>query len=109
MPVNADAAVVRLAEWQRLQPMVLKLFDPLVMDCVGAAGVGGASKRMNTAKFTRSEDISDKVPVVVPKFGLLGLPLSMLLRSSGVALKTHPAVVLRSLVKPSLVTPCSTL
>jgi hypothetical protein len=96
MPVKGDAAVVRLVEWHRLQPMVLNRLAPLVVEDVGVAGVGGASRRMNAAKFTVSEDISETVPMVVPKFGLLWLPLMILLESSGVALNTQPAVVLRS-------------
>src|ERR1700741_4929967 len=109
MPVKGDRAVVREVEWQRLHPIWLKSEDPLVMEEFGGAGVGGADNRMNVAKFTMSDDISDKVPIVVPKFGLLLFPLRMLPVSSGVELKTHPAVVLRSLGNSSLVTPCSTL
>src|SRR5258708_3479386 len=109
MPVKGDAAVVRLVEWHRLQPMVLKSVAPLVVEDVAGAGVGGAASRMNSAKLTTSEDISESVPMVVPKFTLLLLGLRMLLESSGVALKTQPVVVLRSFWKPSLLTPCSTL
>src|SRR5437879_13079151 len=109
IPVNGDAAAVRLVEWHRLQPIVLNRLAPFTVDDVEAAGVGGASKRMNAAKSTVSEDISATVPTLVPKLGLLLLPLTMSLPSSGVALKTQPAAVLRSLGNNSLVTPCSTL
>src|SRR5579859_2265762 len=109
MPVKGDAAVVRLVEWHRLQPMVLNRAAPLVVEEVDAAGVGGAVRRMKAAKLTTSEDISERVPMVVPKFTLVLSGLRMLLLSSGVALKTQPVVVLRSSGKASLVTPCSTL
>ena len=96
MPVNGDAAVVRFTEWHSEQPTLTNRFDPLLVDCVGGAGVAGADRRMKSAKLATSDDISETVPIVVPKLGLLLLPFRILLVSSGVALKTQPAVVLRS-------------
>ena len=64
---------------------------------------------MNAAKFTTSDDISDAVPMGVPKLGLLAFWFSRLVASSGVPLKTQPGTALRSLGKFSLETPCSTL
>src|SRR5579884_962328 len=109
MPVYGEFPVVSDGEWQRLQPIWLKSVWPLLIEELEGAGVGGASSRIKSAKLTTSEDISERVPMVVPKLELLLLGLRMLLESSGVALKTQPAVVLRSFGKPSLVTPCSTL
>ena len=45
---------------------------PLLMEELAGAGIGGASNRMNSAKFTTSEDISETVPTIVPKFGCSG-------------------------------------
>src|SRR5260370_20069360 len=109
MPVNGDAAVVRFTEWHSEQPTLTNRFDPLLVDCVGGAGGAGADRRMKSAKFATSDDISETVPIVVPKLGLLFLPFRILLVSSGVALKTQPAVALRSFCNTSLVTPCLTL
>jgi hypothetical protein len=94
-----------LGEWQRLQPMVLNTVAPFTVDGVDGAGVGGAERRMNAAKFTISDDISDTVPSVVPKLGLLEFWFKMLVASSGDPLKTQPATALRSLGKFSLETP----
>src|SRR5260370_41508087 len=102
MPVKMDAAVVRLVEWQRLHPIWLNRLEPLVVDWVGAAGGAGASSRMDAAKLTPSDDISETVPTVVPKVGLLFLPFRVLLGSSGVAVKTRPAGGLRPLGKATL-------
>src|SRR5579863_3114071 len=79
------------------------------MDGVDGAGFAGADRRMNAAKFTMSDDISEFVPIVVPKLGLPALGLSRLVESSGEPLNTHPATALRSLGNNSLDTPCSTL
>src|SRR5579863_844648 len=109
MPVKIEAPVVRVGEWHRLQPMLLNRAAPFCVEVVGAAGVAGAERRTNAAKFTTSDAISDTVPTVVPKLGLLVFPFSTLLASSGDALNTHPVTALRSLGKFSFETPCSTL
>src|SRR5260370_5234649 len=67
MPVNGDAAVVRFTEWHSEQPTLTNRFDPLLVDCVAGAGVAGADRRMKSAKFATSDDISETVPIVVPK------------------------------------------
>src|SRR5579859_2003102 len=97
MPVKPEAAVVSDGEWHRAQPMLLNKFEPLIVDWGGCAGVGGAVSRANSAKFKTSDDISESVPIVVPKFWLFGLPFRMLLVSSGVGLNTQPVTALRSL------------
>src|SRR5580700_7261387 len=109
MPVKIDVPVVRVGEWQRLQPMALKSAAPFKVDWVEAAGVGAAERRLNAAKFTISDDISDSVPKLVPKFGLLAFWFNRLVESSGDPLNTHPVTALRSLGKFSFDTPCSTL
>ena len=73
------------------------MLAPFWVEVVGVAGVGGADNRLKMAKFTMSEDISEAVPIVVPKFGLLELPFRMFVASSGEPLNTHPATALRSL------------
>ena len=108
IPVKSDGPVVRVGEWQSEQPIDVNRLAPLRVDAVDAVGVGGADKRMKTAKFTISEDISEAVPIVLPKFELPELPFRMLVASSGDPLKTHPATALRSLGKSSFETPCST-
>src|SRR5271169_3935011 len=109
MPVKTEAAVVREGEWHRVQPILLNRFAPFCVDGVGDAGVAGAESRMNAAKFSKSANISDTVPMGVLKFGLLGLPFRMLLESSGVELNTQPGTALRSFGNNSVETPCSTL
>src|SRR5271165_6698295 len=109
MPVKMDGPVVSEGEWQSAQPIELKSAAPLVVEDVGGAGIGGADKRANAAKFTTSDDISDAVPMSVPKFGLLEFWLRRLVESSGDPLNTQPATALRSLGKFSFDTPCSTL
>src|SRR5579862_9559540 len=89
--------------------MELNRLAPFWMEGVGGAGVGGAVIRMNAAKLTRSDDISETVPRVVPKLGLPDVPLIMTLASSGELLNTQPATALRSLGNSSFETPCSTL
>src|SRR5579864_634847 len=109
MPVKGDGPVVSEGEWQSAQPMELNKLAPFWMEEVGGAGVAGADNRMKAAKFTMSDDISEAVPMVLPKFGLLELPLTRLVASSGEPLKTQPTAALRSLGNNSLLTPCSTL
>src|SRR5258706_525495 len=92
MPVSGDAAVVRFREWHCTQPTLSKSAEPRVAEAESAAGVGGASMRAKLAKCTTSD-----------------APSLLDSGSSGVALKTQPGTPERSLVKPSLVTPCSTL
>src|SRR5262249_46632263 len=104
MPVNLDLAVVSDGEWHMAQPMLLNRFDPFWIDGDDGPGVGGAVRRMNAAKLMMSEDIWFAVPVLPPVSGLV-----MFVESSGVALNTQPATAERSLGKPSLETPCSTL
>src|SRR5882757_8709290 len=109
MPVIWDGPVVSVGEWQSEQPIEPKSAAPRWVEAVGDAGVGGADKRMKAAKFSRSDDISEVVPIGVPKLGLAELPFTRGVASSGELLKTHPATALRSLGKFSLETPCSTL
>src|SRR5271170_569311 len=109
IPVNGEAPVVRVGEWHRLQPMVLNTVAPFRVDAVDGADAAGAERRMNAAKFTMSDAISDAVPTVVPKLELLEFWFRMLVASSGDPLKTQPATALRSFGKFSLETPCSTL
>src|SRR5581483_609519 len=109
MPVNCDAPVVREGEWQSAQPILLNKLAPFWVEGVGEAGVGGAESRIKAAKFTVSDDISEIVPSVDPKLGLLWFPLRILLASSGVGLNRQPATAERSLGNTSLETPCSTL
>src|ERR1700678_1478604 len=109
MPVNGEAPVVRVGEWHRLQPIALNTVAPFRIDAVDGAGVGGALRRENAAKFTTSDAISDAVPIVVPTLGLLGFAFTTFVESSGDPLNTQPATALRSLGKFSLETPCSTL
>src|ERR1043165_296840 len=93
MPVMGEAAVVRLREWQCTQPTLSNSAEPRVAAADKGAGVGGADRRMKFANCTMSE-----VPPSLVEIG-----------SSGVGLKTQPGTAERSLVKPSLLTPCSTL
>ncbi len=74
-----------------------------------ASGIGGASSRLNAAKFTTSDDISEAVPIDVPAFGLLAFPLRRGVASSGDPLNTQPVTALRSFGNTSFDTPCSTL
>src|SRR5215469_6051704 len=76
---------------------------PFCVEVVGTAGVGGADRRANSAKFTASPDISDAVPVVPP------LSLTVCVLSSGVALNTQPGTALRWFRNSSFATPISTL
>src|SRR5579864_5782136 len=109
MPVKIDCPVVSVGEWQRAHPIELNRAAPFRVEGVGVAGVAGAVKRMKAAKFTMSDDISETVPIGMPKFGLRGLGFSRFEASSGEPLKTQPATAFRSLGKFSLETPCSTL
>src|SRR5277367_4220406 len=109
MPVNGEAAVVSDVEWQSAQPTRLNRLAPFCVDAVGDAGVGGAERRMNAAKFTTSDDISEAVPNIVPKLELVLLALIRFVASSGVELNTQPATAARSFGNSSLDTPCSTL
>src|SRR6476620_7578904 len=86
------------------QPTLLNRVDPLLIEVDDDAGVGGAARRMKAAKLITSPDISLAVPVVPPVLGLV-----ICVASSGRRLKMQPACSDRSLPKPSLVTPCSTL
>src|SRR5580658_6935254 len=100
--VKIDAAVVWVVTWQAAQPMLTNWFEPWTVALLLAAGAGGAERRMKPAKLTMSDEKSDA--------GLLLLRVfSSAVASSGVGLKTQPCVSSRSLLKSSLVTPCSTL
>ena len=97
-----DAEVVEV-----LDDAAAAVTDELLVDAVddvlsGTAGVGGASKRMNTAKLMVSGLLSDT-----------GLPLlivsTVLTVSSGRGLNWQLGVVSRLKGKLSLVTPSSTL
>src|SRR5712692_3951672 len=110
MPLNGEAAVVSVSEWQSTQPMpgselVPNNARPWSSDDDAVVGVGGAKNRMNPAKLRTSDDIWLAVPVVPPG----GSGLTMLVESSGVGLNSQPGAVSRSFGKFSLDTPCSTL
>jgi hypothetical protein len=70
MPVEIDPPVVSVGECKSAQPIELKRAAPFWMEIVDGAGVAGADRGMNPAKLTISDDISEAVPIVVPKFGL---------------------------------------
>src|SRR5262249_34098591 len=108
--VMVEEAVVIDGVWQSAQPMELNAALPLVMDVVPPGlvveGVGGASKRINTANCATSlgtAEFGDAVKFM-PSSGVgfsvqfAGSPPRM--ASSGLA---------RSFEKSSLVTPISTL
>src|SRR5215467_396764 len=99
MPVNGDAAVFNDDEWHRTQPMLLNNAWPFMAEAESGAGVGGAVRRMKTAKLV----VSDSGLPVSETSGGTGV------LSSGVALNTQPGTAARSLVNSSLETPCSTL
>src|ERR1700690_3439026 len=109
MPVNGDDPVVSEVEWQSAQPILLNRLEPFCVDGDCGPGVAGAESRMNAAKFTMSDDISDAVPIWLPKFKLALLVLTSTVASSGDTLNTQPDTALRSLGKTSFDTPCSTL
>src|SRR5579859_27310 len=99
MPVNCDCAVVSEDEWHKTQPILLNNAWPFDAEADNGAGVGGAVRRMKMAKLVTSEFA---LPVS-ERSGGVGVV------SSGVALNTQPGTAARSLGKPSLETPCSTL
>src|SRR5580692_9101955 len=96
MPVNWDCSVVSVGEWQSEHPMGLNRAEAFCVEDVEVPRAGGADNRLNSAKFTTSDDISEAVPIGLPKFALLGLPFSSGVKSSGVLLKTQPGTALRS-------------
>jgi len=61
MPVNGESSVVRLREWHCTHPMLSNSADPFCADADMGYGVGGAARRMKSAKLTTSPDISDAV------------------------------------------------
>src|SRR5579864_4920430 len=109
MPVKIDCPVVSCGEWHSEQPMLANRLAPFCVDEVEGPGEGGAVNRLKAAKFAVSDDISEAVPTVVPKFELLELPFKRFVESSGELLNTQPATALRSFGKSSFETPCSTL
>ena len=102
--VVVDAEVVEV-----LDDVAAEVVDELLLDAVddvlsGTAGVGGASKRMNSPKLVVSGLLSDTVlPLLIPS--------TVLTVSSGRGLGEHCAEALefRLLGNRSLVTPSSTL
>src|SRR5580704_7808894 len=112
---NDAAAVVRLGVWQLAQPALTNWFEPsvssfavMVVSPIVKGAVAGAAafeSRTASAKLSVSDDTSDTVLSPLPP---------RLVMSSGVGLRPRQPCVLpappeRSLGKPSLVTPCSTL
>src|SRR5258708_38146224 len=102
MPVNIDAAVGRLGEWQFAQLMLVNSDCPFWADADSGAGVGGAERRMKIVKLLTSDPVWTAVPVVPPL-------TVKLVESSGVGLNTQPGTADRSFGNPSFETPCSTL
>src|SRR5437868_12028017 len=54
MAAMEELGVVNEVLWHMLQPMLLNCVCPLVVDGVGATATGGARKRMNSEKRSRS-------------------------------------------------------
>src|ERR1700734_1036598 len=102
MPVYGEAAVVSDVEWHKAQPTAENSFWPFFSEADAVFGAAGAESRMNAAKFTTSDDISETVPVWLPLYSITDA-------SSGVALNTQPGTAERSFPNTSFATPCSTL
>src|SRR5260370_38458266 len=99
MELTGDAAVFSVDGHPSQQALLLNNDCAMTGEAESGAGVGGAVRRMNTAKLVVSES---------------GLPVSETLGgtgvlSSGVSLNTQPGTAARSLENNSLETPCSTL
>src|SRR5215813_12687484 len=95
--------VAKVLLWHNAHPTLVNTVLPFLAEALSVAGVGGARKRINTEKFTISEDMSPAVPVLPPFSAVSLVP------SSGDALNTQPVTADLSLGNPSFETPCSTL